>query len=83
MLQETKLNKEEGIKLDKKLGSQNVNLQESKGASGGLGMIQNPKKVILNILNSNNSWMSSRVRTLKTNIQFILVNIYGQIYNID
>ena len=35
MLQETKLNKEEGIKLGKKLGSWNINLHESRGASRG------------------------------------------------
>ena len=75
MLQETKLNKEEGSRLEKKLGSWNTYLQESRGASGGLGIIWNPRKVILNILKSSLSWISSRVKSIKTNLQFILIHI--------
>ena len=39
-------------------------------------MIWNPRKVSLNILSSNNSWLS-----IKTNLNFILVNIYGPTNN--
>ena len=83
MLQETKLNKEEGIKIEKILDSWNINLHESRGVTGGLGIIWNPRKVILNGLNSNNSWMSSRIKSIKTNLQLILINIYGPTHNID
>ena len=39
MIQETKLNKEEGIRLGNKLKRWDSFLQESRGASGGLGLI--------------------------------------------
>lgn len=83
LLQETKLNKEEETKLEKKIGSWNIKLHESRGASRGLGFIWNPSKVSLDILNSNKNWLSSRVKSIKTNLQFILVNIYGPTYNTD
>ena len=70
MIQETKL-KEEGIKLEKILGNWNVNLLESRGASGGLGMIQNPRKVSLNVIHSNNSWMSSIIKSIKNELTTI------------
>lgn len=83
ILQETKLNKEECIKLEKKIGSWNFYLHESRGALGGLGMIWNPRKVILNILISNQSWLCSRVNRIKTNLQFLLININSPTSNSD
>lgn len=83
ILQETKLNKEERIKLENKLGSWKINLQESRGASGGLGMIWNPRKVTLNVLKSNNLQMSSKIKSIKTNLQLILIKIYGPTHSID
>lgn len=83
ILQEIKLNRDEGIKLEMKLGSWNTNFHDARGASRGLGMIWNPRKVNLNILNSNNSQMSSRIKSLKSNLQLILINIYGPTHNID
>ena len=44
-------------------------------------MIWNPRKVTLDILSSNNSWLSNRVSSIKTNLHFILVNIYGPTTN--
>ena len=48
MLQEKKLNKEEEIKIEKILDSWNINLHELRGVSGGLGIIWNPRKLIIN-----------------------------------
>jgi exonuclease III len=66
IIQETKINKE-GLKLEKILGNWNIILHELRGASGGLGMIWNPRKVNLNSIQSNNSWMSSRIKSIKNN----------------
>ena len=41
LLQETKLNKEEGLKLSQKLGKWKSKFNQSHGASGRLGIIQN------------------------------------------
>ena len=83
MLQETKLNKEEGIKLEMKLSRWYTYLQESRGAARGLGIIWNPRKVTLNILKSSPSWINSKIKSIKTNLQFVLINIYGPIHNLD
>ena len=83
MLQETKLNKDEGPRLEKKLRSWNLHLQDPRGASGGLGIIWNTRKVILNIIKSRHSWISSKIKIIKSNLQFILINIYGLIQNSD
>ena len=53
MLQETKLNKEEGLRLENKLRRWNSYLQESRGALGGLGLIWNPRKVHLKVISSS------------------------------
>ena len=50
MLQEIKLNKDEGHRLENKMRRWKLYLQESKGALGGLGFIWNPRKVILKII---------------------------------
>ena len=42
LLQETKLNKEEGLKINQKLGKWTSVFQQSQGALGGLGIIWNP-----------------------------------------
>ena len=76
MLQETKLNKDEDPRLEKKLRSWNFHLQESRGALGGLGIIWNLRKVILNIIKSRHSWISSKIKAIKSNLQYILINIY-------
>ena len=45
LIKETKLNKEEGIKLSQKLGIWKLEFKQSQGASGGLEIIWNTKKV--------------------------------------
>ena len=50
MLQETKLNKDEGNRINTKLKRWNSYMQESRRASGGLGLLWNPRKVHLKII---------------------------------
>ena len=58
-------------------------MQEYVGASGGLGVIWNHRKVTLNILKSNNNWINGLVKSVKSNLKFILINIYGPVSNIQ
>lgn len=79
LVQEIKLNKVEGIKLDKMLGLWGFIFQESMGASGVLGTFWNPRKVSLVSLKCSNNWISVNVQILISNLQFILINVYGLI----
>ena len=83
ILQETKLNKLEGLNLGKRLGNWSCYMHESVGASGGLGVIWNHRNIILNILSSHNNWICMSVNSIKSNLQLILFNIYGPISTFD
>ena len=83
LIQETKLDKIEIPKIDKRLGLWNSSFQESIGASGGLGILWNPRKVDLNIISLNTNWMSGWVQSLKSDLKFIIINIYGPITNLS
>lgn len=83
MLQETKLNKEEGSRFGNKLRRWNSYLQESRGASGGLGIIWNPRKVHLKVISSSHYWINSYIKGINSNFQFMLINIYGPTQNVD
>lgn len=76
-IQETKLNKAKGDKFNKMLGLWDSIFIEAKGASGGLGIIWNPKKVTLTYLVNNNNWLCASIQSLKSDTQFILINVYG------
>ena len=55
MIQENKLNKEEGDKLRKRLGRWNAEMKESDGASSGIGIIWNTRtKNIKTIISNSN-----------------------------
>lgn len=58
-------------------------MQESVGASRGLGFIWNHRRVTLEILSMNSNWISGVVTSMKSNLKFILINIYGRISNIE
>ena len=55
LIQETKLNKLEEVKLDKILGVWSSLFQEFLGSSEGLGILWDPKKVCIKILNISNN----------------------------
>lgn len=77
LLQETKPNKEGGIKINKMLGFGDSNFQESEGAAGRLGLIWNPRKVVNHCLISRPNWMSVSIQSLMSNLQLILIIIYS------
>ena len=58
-------------------------MHESVGASGGLGFIWNNRKVSLDILTSKNNWISGLAHSVKSDIKFILFNIYEPISDLE
>ena len=50
-------------------------------ASGGLGILWDPRKVSINILNSSNNWISGKVQSLKSDLNFMIINVYGPVNN--
>lgn len=83
LLQETKLNKSEGINLGKKPSNWSCSMHEFVGASRGLGFIWNHRKISLDILTSKNNWISGLVNSVKSNIKYILFNVYGPVSNLE
>lgn len=77
LIQETKLNKVEGDKISKMLGLWGSIFIEAIGASGGLGIIWNPKKVTLTYQVNNHNWLCASIQSLKSDTKFILINVYG------
>ena len=49
------------------------------GASGGLGIFWNARKVSLCCLYQCHNWISASIKSLKSDLQFILINVYGPI----
>ena len=58
-------------------------MQEYIGASGGLGLIWDHRKVTLDILSTNNNWINGTINRLKSNLELILINVYGPTRNIE
>lgn len=83
MIQESKLSKDELEIFDKKLGIRILEGSFAKGASGGIGLIWDPRLVAFNLLSKSPNWMCGRVNNIKSNINFVLFNIYGPIQNKD
>ena len=77
LIQETKLNRDEGIKLSQKLGRWRSELQHLQGASGGLGIIWNPRQISIELISSQTNWMGARISSTKSYIKFVIINIYG------
>ena len=83
LIQETKLNKSESSSLGRSIGNWSLITQEAAGASGGLGVIWNLRKVNLDILSLNNNWVSCKCHSLKSNLSFIIINVYGPCINLE
>ena len=77
LIQETKLNKLEGSKLSRMIGLWDSIFIEATGASGGLGIIWNSRKVAITYIRNNNNWLCACVQSLKSDTKFILINVYG------
>lgn len=65
------------------LGLWNSIFEESLGASGGLGLFWNPRMVSIDLLNISNNWISGSVQSMKSDLKFILINVYGPISNLE
>ena len=83
LIQESKLNTVEINKLSRSLGVWCSAFQESSGASGGLGILWDPRKVSINNLNNSNNWISGKVQSLKSDLKFTVINVYGPVNNIS
>ena len=77
LIQETKLNKVEGAKFSKTMGLWDSIFIEAMGASGGLGIMWNSRKVNITYLVNNTNWMCVNIQSLKSDTKFILINVYG------
>ena len=79
LIQETKLSKIEIDKFSKRLGIWRSIFQESRGASGGLGLIWDPRKVDVKNTHCTKNWISGKVHSLKSDLNFTIINVYGPI----
>ncbi|GLJ40144.1 hypothetical protein SUGI_0822720 [Cryptomeria japonica] len=79
LVQETKLNQSKIGYLQRKLGYLEWEVVLAVGASGGLGVIWDPRRVTIKHISSNKFRMCLSVRHLSCSINFILFNIYGPI----
>lgn len=77
LLQEKKLNKVEGAKFNKMMGLWDSIFIEAMGASGGLGIMWNSRKINLTYLVNNSNWMCVNIQSLKSDTKFILINVWS------
>jgi hypothetical protein len=47
------------------------------------GLIWNPRKIHLKIISSSRYWISSFIKGINSNLQFLLINVYGPTQNTD
>ena len=81
LIQESKLNSVEIDKFIKMLGVWCSLFQVSLGASRGLGMLWDPRKVNIKILNCSKNWISGKVQSLKSDLNFTIINVYDLVNN--
>lgn len=79
LIQETKLSKNEINNFSMKFNQWQMEAIESTGASGGLDIIWRNSMVAFTCLSKMENWMADRVRTLRFNLEFIIINVYGPI----
>ncbi|GLJ44304.1 hypothetical protein SUGI_0927260 [Cryptomeria japonica] len=70
------------LDLQKKMLSK-ITGAPTNGASGGLSIIYDPCCILFSFIESHNNWMSGRVTSLKNNLDFVIINVYGPILNED
>ena len=72
------LNKEEGERLRRKLGSWKMELVDSIRTSSGIGIIWNIRRFInLISLESKRNWMGGGVKSFRSETRFLLINVDG------
>ncbi|XP_057829570.1 uncharacterized protein LOC131040632 [Cryptomeria japonica] len=77
LIQKTKLDEEGYKSLKKKVGIWEVVGVPSSGASGGLGVLWDPRWVLFSKMGSSSNWICGKVQSLKSKLTFIIINIYG------
>ena len=68
MLQETKLNKDEYEKFNKKIDLWKTTLVESNGASRGLDVLWDLRKINLTDIRNGNNWICAKVSSVNSNM---------------
>ncbi|GLJ06164.1 hypothetical protein SUGI_0032670 [Cryptomeria japonica] len=79
MLQETKLGKIDMVNFSRKFTQWKMEMVESIGASGGLGIMLKKNSIAFTCHTKMQNSMASKVRALSLKLQFIIVNVYGPI----
>lgn len=69
----------EGEKIKKQLGIWKSELVESNKASGGIGILWDPRRIDIFPLTSTKNLMGSTVKSYKNNLLFIIIHVYGPI----
>ncbi|XP_057857064.2 uncharacterized protein LOC131066335 [Cryptomeria japonica] len=77
MMQETKLNEEKASFFKSFSRTWDAVFQEAKGSVGGMAVLWNLDKVLVDLINKQENWMHCKVRILKEDMEFSLFNVYG------
>ncbi|XP_059066169.1 uncharacterized protein LOC131857524 [Cryptomeria japonica] len=83
LLQETKLNPEKALEFKKICYFWDGIFQEAHGLARGLGILWNPSHIEISCFASSDFWMAYSIKCKKSNICFLLFNIYGRVKTED
>ena len=83
LIQETKLDNESLTNFNRKLGFMEVFGAPTDGASGGLAIIADPRKIIYTPTSINKHWMCGSIKSLKSNLKYNILNINGPTSYLD
>ena len=83
ILQETKLNSEEMNKFKRSFGWREIKDSPTKGTSGGLAIIWDPRNVSISSIEIHKNCMSGMVKGIRSEFCYRLFNVYGPIHNGD
>ena len=81
VIQESKLNSLEIDKFSRMFGVWCFTFHESLGAFGGSGILWDPRKVNIKILNCSNNQISGNIQSLKSDHNFTVINVYSPVNN--
>lgn len=79
LIEETKISKTDIKKISRKFTQWQMEVVESTGALGGLGIMWRKSTVAFTCRSKMQNWMAGRVKTLSLNLEFIIINVYSPI----
>lgn len=79
ILQETKPQKEESVKSMDSWKNRKGYIVNSEGASRGLGILWNPCKVDISVMEEISNWIVGKCKTPQDNDIFYIISVYYQI----